>query len=103
MPDQLNDPERWNLWNWPGDSDRFYGAPTMFSSSILSLREVNCGMRLELGAPNYRRHSSCFTKIARLGEWAKKPLFRSDVRTLGGDGAFLAGSAVAVLNVWVEE
>jgi hypothetical protein len=27
-------------------------------------------------------------KIARIGEWAKKPLFRGDVRALDGDGAF---------------
>jgi hypothetical protein len=42
MPDPVNDPERyelicrksridhrWNLWNWPDDSDRFYRAPTI--------------------------------------------------------------------------
>ncbi len=27
-------------------------------------------------------------KIARIGEWAKRPLFRGGVRALGGDRAF---------------
>jgi hypothetical protein len=29
-------------------------------------------------------------KIARIGEWAKRPLFRGGVRALGGDRAFQA-------------
>jgi len=44
---------------------------------------------------NVNRLSSCVLqekengdKIARIGEWAKKPLFRGGVRALGGDGAF---------------
>jgi hypothetical protein len=43
--------KRWNLWNWPGDSDCFYRAPTMFSSRIRMISATVVYSILSCGPP----------------------------------------------------